>query len=150
MIRKAARHDIQNIIDMMRDYANEAPICALKNADKQDRTYVGNLIFTLIAGRGVVLVDDDCRGFIAGVVVPNIWCPDVMELRELAWWVEPEYRGTSLGGRLWSEFNKTAQDMLDAGRVKIVCVSAMQTSPSLNYEKRGYALLETTYFREKE
>ena len=148
MIRNAANTEVSAIIEMMRAYANEAPVKVLQQIDTQDTNHVGNLIFNLMAGRGFVLVDDDLQGFIAAIVIPNIWSPKVLELREVAWWVKPECRKTSLGCKLWLAFNKKAQAMLDDGRVQIVCVTSLATSPALDYEKRGYAPLETTYFRE--
>lgn len=148
MIRDAARHEIRSIVEMMREYADEAPVKVLQGIDTQDSQHVGNVIFTMMAGRGFVLVDDDLNGFIAAVIVPNIWSPKILELRELAWWVYPDCRNTSLGGKLWLAFNKRAQEMLDAGRVQMICVTSMASSPALDYTKRGYAPLETTYFRE--
>ena len=148
MIREAARHEIRAIVEMMRKYANEAPVKILQELDTQDVSHVSNIIFTIMAGRGFVLVDDNLQGFIAAIVVPNVWSPKILELRELAWWVIPECRNTSLGGKLWLAFNKKAQEMLDSKRVQIVCVTSMTSSPPLDYTKRGYAPLETTYFRE--
>lgn len=148
MIRLATRYDIAKAVEMMRQYAAEAPIKKLNKPDVQDEKYVSELLFSLILGKGFVLIDNEFRGMICGIVTPNIWCPKVLELRELAWWVKPEFRNTSLGGKLWVEFNKKAQSMLDENKIDIVCSTVMSTSPSLNYEKRGFSKLETTYFRE--
>ena len=87
------------------------------------------------------------RGFIAAIITPNVWCPTVKELHELAWWVKPEYRNTSIGGRLWIEFNECAKHLIEEKRVEIVFVSSMVNSPKLDYEKRGYELLEQTYYK---
>lgn len=148
MIRKATRYDIPMLLDLVREYNKEIPIKVYKNKELHDETYVSNLLFTLIKGRGFVLIDDDFRGMLLAVVIANVWCPKAFELHELAWWVEPEYRNTSLGGRLWIEFNKEAQKMLNEKRVSSVYTSLMENSPSIDYEKRGFKKLETKYFRE--
>lgn len=148
MIRLATKYDITRLVDMMRNYASEAPVEILKEPEVQNADHVSQLLFTLIAGRGFILVDDEYKGMIAALINQNVWCPSVLELRELAWWVEPKHRQESVGGKLWLEFNKKAQEFLDTGRVHIVCTSKMITSPTLDYSKRGFKELETTYFRE--
>lgn len=148
MIRKATRHDIPTLVWMMREYAKEAPIPVLTKQDSHDSNHVGQLIFEIINGRGFVLIDDDYRGMIAAIITPNVWCPKLLELRELAWWVMPEHRNKSLGGRLWVGFDALAQDMLDSKRVSFVCTTVMANSPLIDYTKRGYKPLEATFFRD--
>lgn len=148
MIRKAARYDIPMLLDLIREYNKEIPINIYKNEELHDEKYVTNLLYTIIKARGFILIDDDFKGMLIAVVIPNIWCPKSNELHELAWWVKPEYRQSSLGGKLWLEFNKEAQKMLDEKRVSVVYTSLMVNSPSIDYEKRNFIKLETKYFRE--
>ena len=148
MIRKATRYDIPMLLDLVREYNKEIPIEVYKNKEFHDEIHVTNLLFTLIKGRGFILIDNKFRGMLLAVVIANVWCPKVFELHELAWWVKPEYRNTSLGGRLWIEFNKKAQEMLDEKRVSSVYTSLMEKSPPIDYEKRGFNKLELKYFRE--
>ena len=148
MIRKATRYDIPNLICLIREYSKEIPIEIYKNKELHDEKYVTNLLYTIIKVRGFVLIDDDFRGMLIAVIIGNIWCPKSYELHELAWWVKPEHRNASLGGRLWIEFNKEAQKMLNEKRVSSVYTSLMENSPSIDYEKRGFKKLETKYFRE--
>ena len=148
MIRLATKYDIAKITEMMREYANEAPIKALKDFKNQDPIYFGNLIHELIVAKGFVLVDDELNGMLIAAIVPNVWCPKVLELKELAWWVKPQHRQGTLGGKLWLEFNKLGKELLSSGRINIVCSTVMVNSPVIDYEKRGYKKLETTYFKE--
>lgn len=148
MIRLATRQDIPNLLMMVKDYCEETIIETYKNKELHDKQYVGNLLFSMIMGKGFVLIDDDYRGMLLALITPNIWCPKSLQLNELAWWVEPEFRNTSLGGKLWIEFNKMAQKMLDDKRIDVVYTSLMGTSPLIDYEKRGFKLIETKYFRE--
>jgi len=148
MIRQATRYDIPKITEMMREYALEAPVETFKDPINQNAEYFAQLIYELIAGKGFVLVDKELNGMLIAAITPNIWCPKVYELKELAWWVKPEYRKGTLGGKLWLEFNKQGEELLDSGRINIVCSTVMVNSPALDYEKRGYKKLETTYFKE--
>jgi len=148
MIRQATRYDIPVLVWMMREYAKEAPVGVLANPEHHDADHVGKLIFQILNGRGFILIDDEHRGMIAAIITNNIWCPKVLELKELAWWVMPEHRGKSLGGRLWIKFDELAQNMLNSKRVDVVCTTVMANSPLIDYTKRGYRPLEATFFRD--
>jgi hypothetical protein len=148
MIRKATPFDMPTLIRLMRGYVAEAPMETLKDESLHDQRHIESLLTSLLVGRGFILIDDAGRGFIAAMVIANVWCPLVYELHELAWWVTPEHRGGTVGGRLWKEFDTMAQDLLDNGRIQIICSSVIADSPKINYEKRGYRLMQKTYFKE--
>ena len=148
MIREATPFDMPALIEMMRGYVSEAPMETLKDSSLHNQVHIESLLTGLMFGRGFILIDDQCRGFIAAIINSNVWCPSIMELHELAWWVKPEYRGGAVGGRLWLEFDTMAQDLLDNGRVQIICSSILADSPKINYEKRGWRLMQKTYFKE--
>jgi len=148
MIRNATKHDIPVLIGMMQKYAAQSPMSALQNQNVHDPAHVAKLMEMMIAGRGFVLIDNDHRGFLAAIVTGNVWCPKVYELRELAWWVDAEHRKGIIGGRLWLEFNRRAERMIDVGRVSCVCTSTLSNSPAINFTKQNYKLLETTYYKE--
>lgn len=135
-----------HLIDMMKAYADEAGIETLKQ--NQNERHVQELFFQMIKGRGFVLIDDQFRGFLAAYVISNFWNNSVKELHEVGWWVMPEYRNTSVGGRLWLRFNKLAQDMLDQNRVQVVCTSLMHSSPNIDYTKYNFKPMQATFFRE--
>ena len=145
-MRYATKYDMPHLIDMMKAYAEEAGIKALKQ--NQNESHVRSLFYQMLKGRGFILVDDQLRGFLAAYVTCNFWNSAVKELHEVAWWVMPEYRDTSIGGRLWLRFNKLAQDMLDQKRVQIVCTSLMPSSPEIDYTRYKFAPLQATFYRE--
>jgi hypothetical protein len=133
---------------MMREYALEAPVETFKDPINQNPEYFQQLVYEIIAGKGFVLVDNELNGMLIAIITQNIWCPKVYELKELAWWVKPEHRSGLLGGKLWLEFNRKSKELLDNGRINIVYSTVMVSSPTIDYEKRGFKKLETTYFRE--
>jgi hypothetical protein len=132
----------------MREYAKEAPVKILNELENHDDDYVASLLTSIIMGRGFILVDNELNGMIIAMVTKNIWCPKVLELHELAWWIKPDKRNWILGGRLWRAFEIEADKMLKENRVQLVTVTKMSTSPSLDYEKRGFKLLDMNYFKE--
>ena len=145
-MRYATKYDIPHLLQMMKAYADESGIETLKL--KQNEDHVRILFLQMIAGRGLVLVDDQLRGFLAAYITSNFWNSEVKELHEVAWWVNPDYRDTSIGGRLWLRFNKLAQDMLDQKRVDIVCTSLMPNSPNIDYTRYNFQPMQATFFRE--
>jgi N-acetylglutamate synthase-like GNAT family acetyltransferase len=149
VIRQATKYDMPVLIEMMREYSAQAPIKAIQKKEAHNEGHVAQLMTMMIAGKGFVLIDDDNRGFLAAMVINNFWCPNVVELHEIAWWVKPEHRESTVGGRLWKEFDRMAQEMINDGRVTFACTSVLANSPFIDYTKRGYKLMEATFFREQ-
>lgn len=148
MIRHATRYDIPILTDMVREYAKQFPSKLAKDINSFDVTYIQQLLMTMIAGRGFVLIDNDERGFLAAIIAPNIWYPSLQELSELAWWVKPEHRNSTIGGKLWLTFDKEAEAMKQDGRIQYIKTSLTVQSPVVDYEKRGYKPLETAYIKD--
>ena len=147
MIREANKHDMPALLQMMRDYSTQTPVPALQAAAAHDEAHVANLMTQMMAGRGFVLIDNESRGFIAALITTNVWCPEVYELHELAWWVKPEHRNGTVGGRLWKEFDRLATDLIDDGRIDVAVTAVMANNTWIDYTKRGYAPMQATFFR---
>jgi len=147
MIREANKHDMPALLQMMRDYSTQTPVPALQAAAAHDEAHVANLMTQMMAGRGFVLIDNESRGFIAALITTNVWCPEVYELHELAWWVKPVHRNGTVGGRLWKEFDRLATDLIDDGRIDVAVTAVMANNSWIDYTKRGYAPMQATFFR---
>ena len=147
MIREANKHDMPQLLQMMRDYSTQTPVPALQAAAAHDEAHVANLMMQMMAGRGFVLIDNESRGFIAALITTNVWCPEVYELHELAWWVKPEHRNGTVGGRLWKEFDRLVTDLIDDGRIDVAVTAVMANNSWIDYTKRGYAPMQATFFR---
>ena len=147
MIREANKHDMPQLLQMMRDYSTQTPVPAFQAAAAHDEAHVANLMMQMMAGRGFVLIDNESRGFIAALITTNVWCPEVYELHELAWWVKPEHRNGTVGGRLWKEFDRLATDLIDDGRIDVAVTAVMANNSWIDYTKRGYSPMQATFFR---
>ena len=148
MIRLATRYDIPRLLEIVEAYAYENPIKKLGEPNNHIPCYVEELLFGIIQGRGFIYIDKYLRGAIIAYKTSNIWSPKVNELNELLWWVEPEYRNGTVGGRLWKAFDKRANEMLEAGQVDFVCTSISANGPLIDYTRRGYKPLGATFVRE--
>ena len=99
-IRNANKFDLPHILDMLRGFRNATPIDMMRECDNEE--YINKLYHHVILGGGIALIAENEKpfGMIIGVKDHNIWDPEIKVLRELVYWVEPEYRGTSAGYRL--------------------------------------------------
>lgn len=143
MIRKASRHDIPALLDMLRDYRQATPLEFLKDAD--DAEYVGQMLLELIAGKGVVFLaeqDGKAIGMMIAAVMPSIWSPKHLVLTEFAYWVSPEHRGGTAGYRLLRAYLDEAIALKDAGRICNAFISKMTNSPDLKFSRFGFSKLE--------
>lgn len=147
MIRLATRYDIPRLMEFVEAYAYANPVTALGKQANHDPKHVEQLLFEIIMGKGFALIDKQMRGTIIAVKQRNIWCPQVKELHELLWWVDPENRG-SVGGRLWLEFDKIASEMMSKKEVDLVFTSISASGPFIDYTKRGYKPMGASFFRE--
>lgn len=149
MIRLATRYNIPRLTEMVEQYALENPNIELfKNPELHDANHIEQLLFSIIMGRGFILIDKHMRGCFIAVRTQNMWCPKITELHQLMWWVEPEFRGV-LSGRLWKAFDKAATDLLKEKKVDLVFTSVTAKSTFTDFTKRGYSAIEAKFYRGK-
>jgi len=147
-MRLATRYDIPRLLEIVEAYAFENPVKTLGKTENHDAKYVEQLLFSIIVGRGFIFIDKHMKGAIIAVKQKNVWSPNVTELHELLWWVEPEHRGGSVGGRLWKAFNSKADEMLKAGAVDFVITSISASGPWIDFTKRGYKAVGASFVKE--
>jgi hypothetical protein len=134
------------IIEMLKEYRSATPVALFAECD--DEEYIKGMLAQLFAGRGFALIafkNDIAVGMVLGMIDQSIWDSQICILRELAYWVKLEYRGTSAGYRLLSKYNEYGKSLIDTGRVKSVTISKMVNSPDLDYAKFGYSKVEETW-----
>ena len=144
MIRQANKFDKQEIIDLMIEFKNESNIEALREVNNQE--YWHRLLDTIIAGAGIIYIEQG-KGLIMGIISPSIWCDKTLQLYELAWYVKPEYRNTSLGSRLLKSYLDFGKKQKESGRIKYFTMAKMITSPDIKYERFGFKKLDENWIQ---
>ena len=142
-IRHANKFDFPQVVAMLHRFKLAGPTDLSNEFKNED--YIATLYACILAGRGIILIaekDDALVGMIIGMVDPIIWDPDTLILRELAYWVDEEYRGSTAGYRLLSQYVKEAQDMVDKGRITAYSMVKTVNSPDLKFEKFGFKKAE--------
>jgi RimJ/RimL family protein N-acetyltransferase len=101
-----------------------------------------------MAGRGLALVaekDGKLAGILIGMIDSLIWDPDTRVLREIVYWVDEEYRGSTAGYRLLAQYVKECDEMVDSGRITAYSMVKMVNSPDLKFEKFGFKKTEEVW-----
>lgn len=144
MIRQATKYDKPQIIEMMKLFRKESKIQQYKNLNNEQ--YWNELLDTIIAGCGVIYIDDN-KGLIIGLITPTIWCNKTYGLHELAWYVKPEYRNTTLGYKLLKSYIDFGKKAKEQNRIQLFTITKMVTSPDINYERFGFSKLDENWMQ---
>lgn len=141
-VRDATPFDIPAILDMLRQYRSQTPLPFLHDAD--DEIYITRVLTEIMAGRGVALIaeGDKIDGMLLAQVAPSAWSPKNLLMTEMAYWMNPDARGSSGGYRLLSAYVEHGQALKDSGRISAFFISKMVNSPDLQYQKFGFTKLE--------
>ena len=142
-IRTADRWDTPELIELLRHYRSATPWRRLAQCDNE--AYIQTVLAHIFAGMGRVFVaehEDTIVGMLIAIKNPNIWDPDLYLLDELAYWVEPEHRGSRAGYQLIRAYQKYAEELKTSGSIEAYTISKMSTSPDLNYGRLGFEKLE--------
>ena len=144
MIRQATKYDKTQVIQMMQLFRAESHIEQYKDLDNVE--YWNRLLDSILSGQGVIYIEDGI-GLIMGIVMPTIWCDKTLVLNELAWYVKPEYRNTTVGYRLLKSYVDYGKQLKQEGRIKMFTIAKMVTSPDLKYGRFGFSKLDEIWIQ---
>jgi GNAT superfamily N-acetyltransferase len=144
MIRKATKYNKTEIIDMMQMFRAEANIEHYKHLDNV--VYWNKLLDNIIAGQGVVFLEQG-KGLLMAIITHTAWCDRTFQMYELAWYVKPEYRNTTIGYRLLKEYIDYGKQLKEQGRIKFFSIAKMISSPNIKYDKFGFNKLDETWIQ---
>jgi GNAT superfamily N-acetyltransferase len=144
MIRQATKYDKKEIIEMMKLFRAEANIVQYKNLDNE--AYWNQLLDNILAGRGVIFIEQG-KGLLMALITHTAWCDKTYQMYELAWYVNPEYRNTTIGYRLLKEYVAYGKKLKDQGRIALFTMAKMVTSPNLKYDKFGFTKLDEVWIQ---
>lgn len=135
MIRQATKYDKTQIINMMKQFRAEADFPELLKVDNEE--HWNTMLDGILAGQGVVFLNEG-KGLLMAIVLPTIWCNKTFALHELAWYVCPEERNTTIGFRLFAAYLAYGKQLKEQGRINYFTITKLDTSPNFKYEKYGF------------
>jgi GNAT superfamily N-acetyltransferase len=144
MIRQATKHDKTQIIEMLRLFRDETKIEQFR--DFNNEPYINRLLDNILAGAGVVFIEDG-KGLIMALISHMAWCDKTYQMYELAWYVKPEYRNTTIGYRLLKTYVDYGKLLKASGRIRLFSIAKMVTSPNIKYEKFGFSKLDENWIQ---
>ena len=144
MIRQATKYDKIQLQEMMRMFRDESPIQQYKDIDNPE--YFDSLVDSIIAGRGVIFIEDNV-GFIIGLISPIIWCDKTYAMYELAWYVKPKHRMGMVGVRLLKAYIDYAKQLKEQRRIKLFTITKMVSSTDFDYSKLGFKKIEENWMQ---
>ena len=83
MIRYANKYDNDKIIELLKDFAIKSDNPMTYNPLKWSKTYNEQILATLYAGSGFVLIDDEQTGILVAVKSPCFWLQNTYQLQEI-------------------------------------------------------------------
>lgn len=145
-IRPADRDDIPWLLEQLRAfstfYGTTIPLFP------DDPASAASILEAQLSGVNpffVAVVRGDRAGFISGALITHPYNPKLRLLQELFWWVDPAFRGTSVGARLLAAFEAYGRAHADW---ILMTVEAKSPIDPRSLERRGYRLHESTYLME--
>jgi len=144
MIRQATKYDKTEIIEMMQLFRAEADIEQYRHLD--NIVYWNKLLDNILAGQGVIFLEQG-KGLIMALITHTAWCDRTFQMYELAWYVKPEYRNTTVGYRLLKEYIDYGKQLKEQGRIKLFSIAKMVSSPNIKYDKFGFNKLDETWIQ---
>ena len=141
-IRFADVWDTEEIITMLDHYRQSSPLAFHKESGE---ARARKILAQIFAGRGFILLSEEqfgITGMLIAIKNANIWDEEALMVNEVAYWVEPEHRGTSAGYRLIKAYQEHCDTMKESGEIKAYTISKMSTSPDLKYNRFGFEKIE--------
>ena len=134
------KQELDYVIEAAGRFYAEAGFEYPDNAREYFKDLNENPIIFTIAERG--------KGFVVGFVAPSFLEPSKKLCQELAWYVEPQYRGTSVAIRLMKKYEEYAREQ-GCDQVTMVCLEQLDPDKvGRIYQKLGYNVSEHHFKKE--
>lgn len=150
MIRFATYQDTLILINLLKQFLNETSYELAPQASLNTENLCK--IIWLCLQSGCVIISEknkEITGCILAVKQNNMWLPKYRELRELVYYVKPQYRLSITAGKLFRKFEQHAEQLLEQGDIQAYFTTRMTSTRDYDLERRGYRLTEKTYMKEQ-
>jgi len=147
MIRHITRFDYPKIHEAMKLFRTESKRQSHMSTD-YDLTHVNRVLdYCRLSGVCLIAEDQDLnlQGFLISAKNPDLWQPKILRLQELLWWVRPDVRGTSVGGRLLIKYKQCAEDKKSRGEIFSYTIGRANTTKDIDFKKQGFEFYESMY-----
>jgi N-acetylglutamate synthase-like GNAT family acetyltransferase len=149
MIRSAGYKDTKVIVELLQQFLKETSY-AQADVAANNREHLSKITWATLQHGNIWLaeIDEVAVGLLAAIREPNMWSPRTVQMREICWYVLPEYRSGTIGGRLFKTYCATADSLLESGKITGYFTTKMSTTDDIDLGRRGFRLTEQTFLKE--
>ena len=135
MIRFANKYDNNKIIELLKDFAIKSNNPLTNNPLAWSKTYIEQILATLYAGHGFVLIDDNQTDILVAARVESFWLKNIWQLQEVMLTGNNKF----VIARLIKEYIRIAKDMINKGELNQAIMASYE---DLGFERYGMVKLE--------
>lgn len=146
-IRLAKTEDIPDLIKLSKSFHKSSPYRTMGFDATKTKTFFENAIATM-GMQSVTLValkDEKIVGFLAATASEPVFSASKISM-EMAWWVEPEHRGSRSAYLLFKAYEDWAL-RVGCSYVQMAYLPDTETDLDEFYRKQGYQRVESSYLK---
>jgi hypothetical protein len=148
MIRTAQPQDIEQCLLLLIDFAN-ASVYDYTQWQAKDLDNARHVLFNLMKNEYLKVAELD--GVIIGMIgaqrEQDPWLSSRQRIRELFWWMKPEYRGTRWSALLFKQWETDCDRWIKNKIVDQVSLSTQPGGSQIGLNKRGWHCVEQHWIK---
>jgi len=149
MIRAATLDDVTQTFELLKSFATASLV---NYSDWSDADAIGAIVILkhLIANGYLMVAEHDGKivGMIGAMVEQDPWISSKKRMRELFWWVEPEFRRSRISAELFVKWQADCERFIRDKLVDTVSLSTQPGSSDIDLSKRGWRCVESHWIKE--
>lgn len=149
MIRPAKTTDLEQVLFLLKAFAGQSLI-NYSEWSEDDVRNAKKILLNLIVKEYLMVAEKDGKliGMIGAQREQDPWIQSRRRLRELFWWVDPDYRRTKLSAELFVRWQRDTERMLKDKLVDQVSLSTQPSKSDIDLSTRGWTCVESHWIKE--
>lgn len=148
MIRPATVKDLNSVLELLQNFARASALNYSEFTSEDTKSARAKLLELILKEYLVVAVNDgNIIGMIGAAREQDPWIASRQRIRELFWWVEPDYRQSRLSASLFIRWQQDSDRWLAEGLVSQVSLSTQPTT-NIDLSTRGWHCIEQHWIKE--
>lgn len=148
MIRPAKTTDLEQVLELLKKFAGQSLI-NYSEWSQDDLRNAKKTLLNLIVKEYLMVAEKDGKlvGMIGAQREQDPWIQSRTRLRELFWWVDPDYRRTKISAELFVKWQHDCERML---KDKLIDQASLSTQPGrsdISLENRGWICVEQHWIK---
>jgi len=148
VIRPATANDLDAVSDLLEHFADSA-LLDYQSWTQKDLQHARQRLFDLIRNHYLIVADTGTElvGMIGAQLESDPWISSRKRLRELFWWMEPEYRQSRLSAQLFARWQADSDKFIKQGLVSQVSLSLQPGVSQVDLGRRGWRRVEEHWIK---